>query len=360
MSSELERRLEGVLAEAPEPDPGAREEALHRALRALRPVAAPKRGLRAAVLAFAAAVVLLVIAAGSLAAAGALHVSFGAKPKPRPATTQLVLPQGANGVAAVVDGQLSVVTKGGFRLQGLPVSAAALSPHALFVAAGIGHSLVAMAPDGRRAWSHPAGGKVVSIAWAPDGFRIAYVVHVGRHFVLRAIYGNGAHDVAIDRSVRPVRPSWRADSLAFAYVGGGGKAIVYDLGHEKHDVFGSAAPITRLAFAPVGKMLVVATPGSVFLGKKKVATGEVEAIGWFDGRPAAALERGLTPPLVRTFGSNGRPLEAFSVPGRVVGLTGGLVVTRTQARLLAGWRTKSVSTLLNVRPAASVDDVAIG
>ena len=42
--------------------------------------------------------------------------------------------------------------------------AAALSPHALFIAAGIGRSLVAMAPDGRRAWSHPAGGKVVAIA----------------------------------------------------------------------------------------------------------------------------------------------------------------------------------------------------
>ena len=149
-------------------------------------------------------------------------------------------------------------------------------------------------------------------------------------------------------------------STSSGLLGGGGKAIVYDLGHEKHDVFGSAAPITRLAFAPVGKMLVVATPGSVFLGKKKVATGEVEAIGWFDGRPAAALERGLTPPLVRTFGSNGRPLEAFSVPGRVVGLTGGLVVTRTQAKVLAGWRTTSVSTLLDVRPATSVDDVAIG
>ena len=37
MSSELERRLEGMLAEAPEPEPGAGEEALHRALRALRP-----------------------------------------------------------------------------------------------------------------------------------------------------------------------------------------------------------------------------------------------------------------------------------------------------------------------------------
>ncbi len=242
MSSELERRLEGMLAEAPEPDPGAGEEALHRALRALHPVAAPRRGLRAAVLAFAAAVVLLVIAAGSLAAAGALHVSFGAKPKPRRAATQLVLPQGANGVAAIVDGRLSVVTKGGLRLDGQTVSAAALSPRALYVAAGIGDSLVAMAPDGRRAWSHPAGGRVVAIAWAPDGFRIAYVVHAGHRFVLHVIYGNGIRDTTIDRSVRAVRPSWRADSLAFAYVGGGGRAIVYDVGHEKHGMSSRSTP----------------------------------------------------------------------------------------------------------------------
>ena len=59
MSSELERRLEGVLAAAPEPDPGAGEEALHRALRALRPVATPRRGLRTVVLVPAAALVLL-------------------------------------------------------------------------------------------------------------------------------------------------------------------------------------------------------------------------------------------------------------------------------------------------------------
>src|SRR4051812_34418548 len=97
MSSELERRLEATFAAAPEPDPGAGEEALHRALRALRPAAAPRRGLRAAALAFAAAVVLLVIAAGSLAAAGALHVSFGAKSKPHAEATQLVVPRGANG-----------------------------------------------------------------------------------------------------------------------------------------------------------------------------------------------------------------------------------------------------------------------
>jgi hypothetical protein len=361
MSSELEKRLEGMLAAAPEPDAGAGEEALHRALRALRPVAAPRRGVRTAVLVFAAAVVLLVIAAGSLAAAGALHVTFGAKAKPpHRVTTQLVLPKGANGIAAIVDGRLSVVTRGGFRLQGLPASAAALSPHAYFIAAGIGNSLVAMAPNGRRAFSHPAGGRVVAIAWAPDGLRIAYVVHAGRHFVLRLVYGNGRHEEVIDRSVRPVRPSWRADSLAFAYVGAGGKAIVYDLAHRRRSIVGAATPVARLAFAPVGEKLLIATPGSALLGGKTVATGEIEAIGWLDDDAAVALESGVTPPLVRTFGRTGRALQAFRVPGRVIGLTSSLVVMRARSGVLVGWREKRVTTVLKVRNATAIDDLAIG
>jgi hypothetical protein len=361
MSSELERRLEGMLAAAPDPEPVAGEEALHRALRALHPAAPTRRGLRTAVLVFAAAAVLLGVAAGSLAAVGALHVSFGAKTKQqRPVTTQLSLPKGAHGIAAIVNGRLSVVTRGGFRLQGLRAGAAALSPHALFVAAGIGNSLVAMAPDGRQAWSHTARGKVVAIAWAPDGLRIAYVVHDGHRFALHVIYGNGAHDTTIDRSVRAVRPSWRADSLAFAYVGAGGHAVVYDLAHRSRKVLGNAAPVTHLAFGPADKTLVIATPSSVLLGGKTVATGEVEAIGWFHGRPAVALGSGVTPVRVRTFGSNGRPIESFRVPGRVVGLTGGLVVTRTEERILAGWRQKSVGSLLELRPTTSVEDLAVG
>jgi hypothetical protein len=360
MSSELERRLEGLLAAAPEPDAGAGEEALHRALRALQPAGQPRRGLRTAVLVFAAAVVLLVIAAGSLAAAGALHVTFGTKSKPRPATTtQLALPKGANGIAAIVDGRLSVATKGGFRLQGLSATAAALSPHALYIAAGIGDSLVAMAPDGRRAWSHPAGGKVVAIAWAPDGLRIAYVARTGRRLALHVIYGNGRKDTLIDRAVRSVEPSWRADSLAFAYVGAGGKAIVYDLGHQSRKV-GTATPITHVAFAPVGRRLLVATPGSALIGWKTVATGEIEAIGWFHGRPAVALESGVTPPHVRTFAHTGRAVEDFRVPGRVVGLTGGFVVTRTSERILAGWRDQRIGTLLTVRPTTTIADLELG
>jgi hypothetical protein len=356
MSSDAERRLETMFAEAPEPDPGAGEEALHRALRALQPVAAPRRGLRTAVLAFATAVVLLVVAAGSLAAAGALHVSFGAKPKLRP-VTQLVLPQGAKGIAAVVDGGLSVAIKGGFRLQ-VPASAAALSPHAFYVAAGIGDRLVAMAPDGRLAWSHPVGGRVVAIAWAPDGIRIAYVVHAGRRYVLHVIYGNGINNTTIDRSVRAVKPSWRADSLAFAYVGGGGRAIVYDIGHQQHQVVAVSPPVTGVAFAPSGHTLALETPGGVTLAdsalSRHIAAANVEAFGWLNGRLAVA-EPGLNSAVIRLFAPDGTSRGSSPAHGIVRTITPKLVVVQ-QGRNLVGGHT----TLLTVPRAARVRDLQVG
>ena len=358
MSSELERRLEATFAEAPEPDPGAGEEALHRALRALRPVAAPRRGLRAAALAFAAAVVLLVIAAGSLAAAGALHVSFGAKPKPHRATTQLVLPNGANGVAAIVDRRLSVVTKDGLGLEGQTVSAAALSPRALYVAAGIGNSLVALAPNGRRAWSHPAEGKVVAIAWAPDGFRIAYIVHAGHRFVLHVIYGNGINDTTIDRSVRAVRPSWQGNSLAFAYVGGGGRAIVYDVGHESRHVVPVRPPVTGLAFAPAGDALALEGTNGVSLVEQSayrhIAAPDLEAFGWLNGRLAVAVP-GLNSAVIHLFAPDGASRGSSRAHGIVRAVTPKLVIVQRGRNLLAGH-----STLLTLPRGASVRDVQVG
>ncbi len=353
MSSEFERRLEAMLAAAPEPEPGAGEEALHRALQALQPVAPAHRGLRTAVLVFAAALVLLVIAAGSLAAAGALHVSFGVKAKPRPVTAQLTLPKGTSGIAAIVDGRLSVIAKGG-SLQGRPASAAALSPRALYVAAGIGNSLVALTPDGRRAWTHPAGGKVVAIAWAPDGFRIAYIVHAGRRFVLHVIYGNGIHDTTVDRSVRAVRPSWRADSLALAYVGGGGRAVVYDLAHKRHGMAGTSAPATRVAFAPTGATLAIATPNSVLVGRRKVVTGEVGALGWLRGELAVATP-GLDSERVSSFSPTGVARGSFDVHGVVLAIEPKLVVVRSGRKLVGGH-----TTLLTTRPDVPVRDVQVG
>ncbi len=341
MSSDLERRLEAMLAAAPEPEPGVGEEALTRALCALQPVAPGRRGLRTAVLVFAAAFVLLAVAAGSLAAAGALHVSLG-KPKPRTATAlgALTLPTGTHGISAVVDGRLSVVTKSGFQLQGLRVSAAALSPRALYVAAGIGHSLVAMAPDGRRAWSHRAGGSVRAIAWAPDGLRIAYVV---RHTV-HVIWGNGTHDTVIDSSVRTVRPSWRADSLAFAYVGGGGSAVVYDLGHASRRVVvrpTSVGTVTQLSFAPTGSALVIGgRKGMVYATRhpQRYRVGPVAAAVWLSKSLVIVADGRLQP----GFG----PTVLSKLPGPIVAFasSGGHFVagigTEGQVRLVAGARAR--------------------
>jgi hypothetical protein len=351
MSSGLERRLEGMLAGAPDPDPGAGEKALHRALQAVQPAVPARRGLRTAVLVCAAAIVLLVIAAGSLAAAGALHVSLGTKPKPPPDTTPIVLPRGADGIAAVVNGRLAVVTKNGFRLQGFPVSAATLSPHAVFVAAGVGRSLVAMKPNGRQAWAHPVGGRVVAIAWAPDAIRIAYVVQTRRHFVLHVIWGTGVNDKIVDREVRPVIPSWRADSVALAYVGAGGRAIVYDLGHEKRQVVpGSPAGVSQVAFAPAGSQLAVLSGNRVFKGGTRLATRfPLAGMGWLGSSFALIGKNGQLGPIhlfghIDSFQSNGRQLA--------------VVVSGNEKSVVAG-TVPHLTTVLRLPPDASVQAVIV-
>ena len=90
------------------------------------------------------------------------------------------------------------------------MTAAELSPRALYVAAGIGRSLVVMRPDGQQAWARAAGGRVEAIAWAPSGLRLAYVVRTASGTELRTIEGDGDHDRLLDDAVRGVRPSWRA------------------------------------------------------------------------------------------------------------------------------------------------------
>ncbi len=347
----------GSSASSPDPEPEVGERALAAALAALQPTMPPRRALRTFVVVFATAIVLLAIAAGSLAAAGALHVHFGAARRTVTGVTSLQLPNGAAGIAAVVDGRLSVVTKSGFRLQGLPVTAAALSPHALFVAAGIGRSLVALAPDGRRAWSQPAGGPVVAIAWAPFGNRIAYIAHVGRRFVLHLIWGNGTNDTVLDRSVRAVRPSWRPDSLAFAYVGAGGRAIVYDVAHERRAVLAVRAPVTGVAFAPTGDSIAVAQPSGIWLLHQSAAgriPGHVASFGWLRGRFADVVQgQGFS--LVRLFAADGASRGSYRVHGSVAVVTRKLVVVRQSRQLVAGG-----TDLLTLPRGATVELVEIG
>jgi hypothetical protein len=220
-----------------------------------------------------------------------------------------------------VNGRLSVVTRSGFRLQGQLASAAALSPHALYVAAGIRNTLVAIAPDGRRPWSHVAGGTVMSIAWAPDGLRIAYVVRTRKRFpyTLHVIWGNGTHDTVVDRSALPITPSWRADSLAFAYVGSGGRPIVYDLAHASRRVIAvQGGNVIRLAFAPAGDALAINTlRRTVLVGKRRklLWRDSTHGIGWLNGRLAIAAKMNVLPQRVLAFQAHDGML-AVAVAGK--------------------------------------------
>jgi len=365
MSSELERRLEGFLAELPEPEPQVGERALAASVAAVRRSEPSRRGLRTTIVAIAAALVLLAITAGSLAAAGAVHVSFFGKSRPtsRPAIGTLTRPKGAAGILAIVYGRLSVTTKNGFHLQGLPVTAAALSPHALYVAAGIGDSLVAVAPDGRRAWSHPAGGSVAAIAWAPDGLRIAYLVRAGRHLTLHVIWGNGRHDTVIDRDARNPTLSWRADSLAFAYVGAGGRPIVYDLAHQSRGVIRmpSARGATHLAFAPSGTELAVQTETVVSLvGRPQKVVWRSEpgsqprGIGWLGDHLLVDTRAGMFTPKSQARIYSVEPadlklIRSVLLPGPLLDVNGEIVAVGSHDRVLAG-PLGNLRSVLRIRP----------
>ena len=164
------------------PAPGARGPAraprgappTRRARRPRRPPGAAGPPARRWLLAAAAAVAAVVVAGAALAATDRLDVRLGAPPAPTgrggwdAARGVVQLPDGTQGMALVAGGRLWLGTREGLGVQGLAVSTAELSPNALYAAVGIGRSLVAIAPDGRRAWSHPTPGPVVAAAWAPN------------------------------------------------------------------------------------------------------------------------------------------------------------------------------------------------
>ena len=257
MSSELERRLERALAQV-EPDSSAREQAQAAAL------AAMPHGIRArhrVVLLLAAALAMLVLAGGAVAASSSVRevvgLSSDGRPTPRPLPVR-ALPPGSAGFAAFGDGRLWLASPG-FRASDRPFSAAELSPGALNVAVGAGRNLdVLRMSDGSLAWRHAAGGQVAGIAWAPIGTEIAYVVRHGKGYQLRMIEGDGDHDRLLAAHVSPVAPSWRSDSLAVAFVGGGGRPAVFDLGRLRSVAVTHGCPGSRsdrVAFAPRGGLL---------------------------------------------------------------------------------------------------------
>lgn len=281
-------------------------------------------------------------------------------------TGALTIPKGTDGIAVIVYGRLSVTTKSGFHLQGLPVSAASLAPRARYVAAGMGHSLVELAPSSRRVWSRRVGepvaecgacNVVASIAWSPDGSRIAYVVRTPtRKQVLHVIWRNGTHDTIVDRNARPGQPSWRADSRALSYVGAGTWPIIYNLANQSRRVIRwpiARSPSTHLAFAPRGNRLAIGTETAALLvgGRDRVVwRGQTWGVGWLGGRLAVSERLGhaagrYVTQLYTVTQSAATPSRSTRLPAPIVAIHGRTVALRAGHSVLAG-RIRSLHKVL--------------
>ncbi|MGD9697127.1 MAG: hypothetical protein AB7V42_15870 [Thermoleophilia bacterium] len=306
---DLDRRLRRALRDdLPEPSEEARARAEDVALDAL-PTPARARH-RPWLVAAAATAVLVAAGVVGLATTDRLDVRIGREAPPpaasapapalSPGAGRIGLPAGAGGIAVVAGGRLWLRTRAGLGIEGLAVSTAELSPRATFVAAGIGDALVAMNPGGEAAWSHAAGGPVEAIAWAPNPIVIAYVVRRGpdRH-ALHLIEGDGDNDVVVDDDVSPVRPSWRADTGALAYVRRDGtvRIVTQPLGGPATDLSPAGGRVRQVAFAPSGDDLVLAGEDWIAIAAggrpgPSLSQDGVDGAAWSGGAVLVAAGRG--------------------------------------------------------------------
>jgi hypothetical protein len=305
MSNELEQRLQRVL-EMVGPSEPATEQARAAALSA-----AAGSGLRSRyrlALVAAALVGALVITGVTLAASRTVREAVGIADPPRahqqPPADRGPLPPGSGGFAVYGGGRLWLASPS-LNVANRAYSAAELSPGAINMAAGSGHSLdVVRLSDGSIAWSHATAGRVVAAAWAPIGTEIAYVVESHGAAQLHVIEGDGDHDRLIAGSVSPVKPSWRADSLALAYAAAGGQVVVRDLAAGRTTVVHSRRCVGRtaqVAFAPRGDLLAASVANGGLLVTDP-------ARGWVACTAATPFLGQLPPPLLAWI--SGRELVA--------------------------------------------------
>jgi hypothetical protein len=262
MSRELEERLERALSQV-EPGDATTQQARAAALDAL------PHGLRArhrAALLIAAALGVLALTAGTLAASETAREVVGIsaeKSTPPPQVTRGPLPDGASGFATVVGDRVWLAHQNSKRIQTGRFSAFELSPNAIYAVAGRRGALLALNPSGFEVVKrHRVNGTVTAISWAPIGIYIAYVVQRGADSELHLIEGNFTNDRVVARSVAGITPSWRWDSLAFAYATTHGAVRVVDLGKGRTIRLraphcASESGTRQLGFAPSGSQLAV-------------------------------------------------------------------------------------------------------
>ncbi len=141
-------------------------------------------------------------------------------------------------------------------------------------------------------------------------------------------------------------------------MGGGGRAIVYDVGHESRHVVAVNPPVTGLAFAPSGDALALAGTNGVSLVEQSayrhIAVAHLEAFGWLNGRLAVAVP-GLNTAVIRLFAPDGASRGSYQAQGIVRAIAPKFVVVQRGRSLLAGH-----TPLLTVPGGATVRDLQLG
>jgi hypothetical protein len=341
MPDELEQRLQRTLASIPPPGEEATERALRAALDALPPAPEPRRWRRRRLLVPAAACAVAFVFGGvTLAATGGHLPLVGTSPKHhRPAPTfpavrhaAAVLPRGAIAFSAAAGGRVWLATSAGASLHGSPLSALAVSPGAVYVLEARGRSLRAVhVPDGRTAFTRGIAGEAAATAWAPAGIRIAYVVHTAAGYRLYDMYGNGTHVHLVAAHTNGQAPTWRWDSLVFAYIRADGTVMVHDPGSGATSALARGCGIRRpaaVAFAPFGGLLAIADRS----GRVRVVdtlhhsrglcvsgmTRGTPKIAWLQPRQLLVGAGATITRYVIDGGAGG--VDVTAVPGRVAGL----------------------------------------
>jgi hypothetical protein len=219
----------------------------------------------ACVVAFVFGGVTLAATGGRLPLVGAPAHHHHPRTHPHASGSRVVLPRGAIAFSVTAGGRVWLASSSGTALRGVPATAFALSPGAVWAVAGSRSRIAAVGVQQHgTGFSRAVGGTPVAAAWAPAGIRIAYTVGTALGDRLFDMYGNGTHRFLVARHVAPVPPSWRWDSQAFAYISAGGRVMVHDA------ISGSTTAIARacglrhaaaVAFAPFGGLLALADAG---------------------------------------------------------------------------------------------------
>jgi hypothetical protein len=190
---------------------------------------------------------------GSLASWLGHAVGLSAAPAQRPLLAGL---PGGGRLLVESPGGPWLVSATGHRHYLGPYSAAAWSPHGLYVVVWRGDGLAALDPSGATEWTLAAAGQVLVARWSPDGYRIAYVA--GPSLWIVAGDGSGRH--LVRARVAPVVPAWEPNA-------GSAHRIALVEGDDQIELLDadSGARLWRTAAAPGARQLLWSPDGSRLL-----------------------------------------------------------------------------------------------